>query len=98
MVKIINKRHEKLLKAVFLSLFLFLTTSCSMVLYPETTLPDYRVVSDYHEQMELLKTNFPEIYGMFDRGLIIIDKVYTYKTEDGIERVHVTYHYIWKNY
>ena len=49
-------------------------------------------VTDYTEQMELVRENFPEIYDMYKRGQIIINEVYTYEKE-GKERVHVNYRY-----
>ena len=49
-------------------------------------------VRDYKEQIELIKTNFPEIYDLYCNGDIIITSVYTYK-KDGSKRVHVDYRY-----
>ena len=70
-------------------LLLFLTiiamlTSCSIV--------KRTYVYDYREKIELIKTNFPEIYDLYCRGEVIIDNVYTYE-KDGIKRVHISYHY-----
>ena len=52
----------------------------------------YRNVKDYSEQMELLKTNFPEIYELYRQGEVIIDQVYEYRDKNGTPKVHVKYH------
>jgi hypothetical protein len=49
-------------------------------------------VRDYSARIELIKTNFPEIYELYCRGAVIIDDVYTYE-KDGTERVGINYHY-----
>ena len=59
-------------------------TSCSVVKRAH--------VRDDGERIELIKTNFLEIYDLYRRGCVIIDNVYTYE-EDGKERVGIHYHY-----
>lgn len=49
-------------------------------------------VREYGEQIELVKTHFPEIYDLYRFGTVIIDNVYTYE-KDGIEKVGINYHY-----
>lgn len=49
-------------------------------------------VQDYSDQIELVRTNFPEIYELYCRGSVVIDDVYTY-VKDGRERVGINYHY-----
>ena len=48
-------------------------------------------IRDYSERIELIKTNFPEIYELYRRGEVIND-VYTYE-KDGHEKVHINYYY-----
>ncbi len=49
-------------------------------------------IRDYDKQIELIKTNFPEIYDLYRRGSVIINDVYTYEKDDK-ERVHISYYY-----
>ena len=49
-------------------------------------------MSDYREQIRLMKANFPEIYELYRQGDVIITSVYTYE-KDGQERVHIEYRY-----
>ena len=49
-------------------------------------------ISDYREQIRLMKANFPEIYELYRQGDVIITSVYTYE-KDGQERVHIEYRY-----
>lgn len=49
-------------------------------------------IRDYANQMELIKTNFPEVYELYHRGEVVIDNLYTYE-KDGGERVGINYHY-----
>ena len=55
---------------------IIMLTSCSVV--------KRTYVRDYGERIELIKTNFPEIYDLYRRGSVIIDDVYTYE-KDGKE-------------
>lgn len=36
-------------------------------------------IRDYSERIELIKTNFPEIYELYRRGEVVINDVYTYE-------------------
>ena len=54
--------------------------------------PGYRSVRNYSELMELLKSNFPEIYTLYVQGQIVLDDMYEY-TKDGQPKVHISYHY-----
>ncbi len=49
-------------------------------------------ISDYTRRVELLETNFPEIYQLYCNGIVIIYDVYIYE-EDGKEKVGITYKY-----
>lgn len=49
-------------------------------------------IRDYSERIELVKTNFPEIYELYRRGEVVINDVYTYE-KDGHEKVHINYYY-----
>ena len=51
------------------------------------------VIKEYPEQMGLLKTNFPEVYHLYENGEIILNKIYLYNDNDSIEKVHVSYRY-----
>ena len=61
-------------RLILLLSVIIMLTSCSVV--------KRTYVRDYGERIELIKTNFPEIY----------DDVYTYE-KDGKERVGIHYHY-----
>ena len=50
------------------------------------------MIRDYSERIELIKTNFPEIYELYRRGEVVINDVYTYE-KDGHEKVHINYYY-----
>ena len=56
-------------------------------------LPGYRNVTDYSERMQLLRTNFPEIYTLYTNGSIIINEMYEYNDKDGTPQVHINYRY-----
>lgn len=74
-------------KVLFSITCLFLLASCATV---ET---DKIVVNDYAEEMTLLKNNFPEIYEQYKNGIVVIDKIYTYRNKKtGQRRVKVSYH------
>ncbi len=49
-------------------------------------------IRDYDEQIEPTKQNFAEIYNLYRRGAVIIDKVYKFEKE-GKEQVGIRYHY-----
>lgn len=71
-------------RLILLLSVIIMLTSCSVV--------KRTYVRDYGERIELVKTNFPEIYDLYRRGSVIIDDVYTYE-KDGKERVGIHYHY-----
>lgn len=71
-------------KAIILLSAIFLLSSCSVI--------KKTPVRDYRERIELIKTNFPEIYELYRHGEVVIDDVYTY-LKDGNEKVHISYHY-----
>lgn len=51
-------------------------------------------VRDYDTQMELLKTNFPELYSLYRDGRIIIHDMYKFvNRRTGTVRVNVRYRY-----
>ncbi|MBP5505431.1 MAG: hypothetical protein J6X89_04960 [Bacteroidales bacterium] len=51
-----------------------------------------KYVKDYSQQMELLKTNFPEIYNLYTQGKIVLNEMYEYINEDdGIVHVNIGY-------
>lgn len=72
-------------KLILLLSVVTVLTACSVVV-------KRTYVRDYREQIELIKTNFPEIYDLYRQGAVIIDDVYTYE-KDGKGRVHIQYHY-----
>lgn len=72
-------------KLILLLSVVTVLTACSVVV-------KRTYVRDYREQIELIKTNFPEIYDLYRQGVVIIDDVYTCE-KDGKERVHIQYHY-----
>ena len=71
-------------RLIFLLSVVALLTSCGIF--------TRSYISDYGEQIKLLKTNFPEIYNLYCQGSVIIDDVYIYE-EDGKERVGISYRY-----
>lgn len=70
-------------KLILLVLFIVVLASCGV---------QKTHVRDYGKRIELVKTNFPEIYELFCHGSVVIDDVYTYE-KDGKERVNIKYHY-----
>ena len=86
---------KKLRKILFFMMMCFTLSGCSDILYPqEANLPGYRKIVKYDEQMELLKTNFPEIYDLYRQGTVMLVDMYVYNDENGKEQVHITYRYI----
>ena len=51
-------------------------------------------VKDYGERMQLLETNFPEIYKLLCDGKVILNEMYEYQDENGTPRVHIDYRYV----
>lgn len=70
-------------KIVLLLVVVFAISSCAT---------NRTYIRDYSQQIELIKTNFPEIYRLYCNGYVIIDAVYTYE-KDGREQVRVRYRY-----
>ena len=70
-------------RLILLLLFFAVLTSCSVT---------RTYIRDYGKQIELVKTNFPEIYDLYRRGEVVINDVYTYE-KDGHEKVHINYYY-----
>lgn len=55
---------------------------------------DYRKVTDYREQIDLVRQNFPEIYRLYENGVVIITDVFEYTDrQTGTPKVHISYHY-----
>ncbi len=50
-------------------------------------------IKDYSEKMRIARTNFPEIYDMYCRGVVSITDVYTYE-KDGLPQVGINYRYL----
>ncbi len=71
-------------KLILLLSFIVVSTSCSTV--------KRTYIRDYDEQIEPTKQNFAEIYNLYRRGAVIIDKVYKFEKE-GKEQVGIRYHY-----
>ncbi len=72
------------MKKIFLLLIVILSiSSCAT---------NRTYIQDYSQRVELVKTNFPEIYRLYCNGSVIINDVYTYE-KDGHERVGINYHY-----
>ena len=51
------------------------------------------IISDYSEQMEILKSHFPEIYNLYSQGKATISLIYKYVAKDGSIRYNVS----WRN-
>lgn len=49
-------------------------------------------ITNYSEKMEVLRSNFPEIYNLYCNGKVVIDEMYYYKTKDGEPKIHIEYH------
>ena len=74
-----TKENFYMKKLVFLLLIVIGFSSCVL---------NRTYISDYREQIRLMKANFPEIYELYRQGDVIITSVYTYE-KDGQERVHI---------
>ena len=71
-------------KLILLLSFIVVSASCSTI--------KRTYIRDYDEQIELTKHNFSEIYNLYRRGAVIIDKVYKFEKE-GKEHVGISDHY-----
>ena len=58
----------------------------------EEQLEGYAPVDDTREQMNLLKINFPEVYELYTKGIVILTSIYKY-TQEGVSKVGIKYHY-----
>ena len=57
-----------------------------------------RHIREYAERMEVLKTNFPELYQMYVNGTIEIYSLYAYVDDNGVIRHHVSYRRLYDFY
>ena len=75
------------MKKILFVLSVMLVSSCASLF------EDRIVIKDYNEQMSLLKENYPEIYEQYKKGIVDIDKIYTYTdTNTGERHVKVKFH------
>ena len=52
-------------------------------------------IRDYNEQMDIVRSHFPQIYNLYIQGKIVINYVYTYTDrKTGDDKVNVSYHYL----
>lgn len=81
---------KKLLAILIVSLSL---TSCMTMMYGSWAAGAEYVnqVTDYSDQMYVLKEYFPEIYDLYRNGRITNPRVYSYKPKNGTPRYHITY-------
>ncbi len=71
------------MKKIFILLFVIFTLcSCAKRTY----------IHDYSQRIQVIKTNFPELYDMYCKGIVIINDVYLYEKGDDID-IKVNYHY-----
>ncbi len=75
-------------KIILVFLTLLLMSSCEVFgIYSNRSYPDYE------EQMQLLKSSFPELYVLYCNGSIVINEIFEYDASDGTRKVHVNYRY-----
>jgi len=68
-------------------LFITCISSCSNEIHKT-------YITDYNDKMEILKTEFPEIYNLYKNGNIILGKMYTYEdTVSNKTKTHIKYRY-----
>ena len=78
------------------SYFFFYKSKTMLIIYPnkndKTEIPfmdiedyedDKEYIKDYSEQMDVLRSSFPEIYNLYCNGKIVINEMYHFKTKDG---------------
>ena len=53
---------------------------------------DKEYIKDYSKQMDVLRSDFPEIYNLYCNGKIVINEMYHYKTKDGEPMTHIGYY------
>lgn len=82
----------RVMKNLFLILSIALFSSCASLNNILSDRPaNSVVVTDYSEQMRLLRDNFPEIYDLYRDGRIILNDIYTYFDKNGVSRVGINY-------
>lgn len=85
----VNNRIMKMLKKILAILIsALMLCSCAYMFYR-----DYKPVNDYSSQMELLQKKFPEVYNLYRNGDIVLDEMFEYTDENGVPKVHISYHY-----
>ena len=52
---------------------------------------DKEYITEYSEKMEVLRSDFPEIYNLYCNGKVVIYEMYYYKTKDGERMTHIEY-------
>ena len=97
--KALYLRKYKFMKRVLsllISLFVVLSTSScgvmSELLGYHFDHYDKKYIKDYSEQMDVLRTGFPEIYSLYCNGKIVINEMYHYKTKEGNSMTHIGYY------
>ena len=82
--------------SISVSLFVILSTSScgvmSELLGYHFDHYDKEYIEDYSDQMDVLRSEFPEIYNLYCNGKIVINEMYHYKTKDGNSMTHLDYH------
>lgn len=82
--------------SILISLFVVLSTSScgvmSKLLGYHFDHYDKEYIKDYSEQMDVLRTGFPEIYSLYCNGKIVINEMYHYKTKEGKSMTHIGYY------
>ena len=53
-----------------------------------------RYITDYSEQMNVLKANFPEVYNLYSSGRASIDNIYEYVAKDGKVNFHIEWRHV----
>lgn len=95
--RIIRREHPHLAKyfddrVIYVSKLNEYTDSMGNVYYDFKYRFLTRYISDYEEQMQLLKLNFPEIYDLYKRGEVVLSAVRLYVKDESI-RCGIAYHY-----
>jgi hypothetical protein len=88
---------KRILLILSLILTLALTSSCgimSELLGYHFDHYEKEYIKDYSEQMDVLRSDFPEIYNLYCNGKIVINEMYHYKTKDGKSMTHIGYYII----
>lgn len=70
-------------KIIFILFGMLLFSSCAI---------NRTYIKDYSDQMDVMRTHFPEIYDLYRQGAIVLDSLYEYE-KDGVEKYHISYHY-----